>query len=1053
MRKLLLLMFLIVSCVGHLWAQRTITGTITSAEDGKPLSGVSVLILGTTKGTLTDFEGKFQLTDVPENARLRITLFGYSQQEVEVGDRTNLNIALETEAADLDEVVITSFGIKRDKKALQYSVTEIEGSDFTEAREVNIANALSGKVAGVNAVNLSSGPAGSSRVIIRGNVSLTGNNQPLYIVDGVPIDNSTFGQAGLWGGSDEGDGTSSINPDDIETISVLKGANAAALYGSRASNGVILITTKSGRSRKGIGIEFNSNFVFEDVINHFDFQDQYGHGRDGLAPADANEAWSFGNSSNWGARFNGQMVPQFDGVSRPYTFQQDENIKRFYQTGSTWTNTLGFSGGNENHNIRLNASILDNKSVLPNAGFKRRNVSMSYNGKFADRVTVTSKVLYSNEDAQNRPRIADSPGNATNALYTLPYSLNVNDLRGDPNKLGAVPEGFVPMDGKAPGEELQISNNLWNANPWWAAYQFENDDVRDRVITSNVVRVDVTDFLYVQGRASMDWYTRRETDITPYGTGYARRGNMQERERRVREINLEAIVGLSKTFGDISVDAFGGYNRMRRSSETLALTGNNFNIPFFHTVSNLANQSIGYDISKEGINSIFGSATIGYKDYLYLTGTARRDWFSTLDPDNNDIFYPSVGGSLVFSELLGLDASGLLTFGKLRASWAQVGGDTDPYRRDLTYRLGQGHLGQPTASIQQSSLPNPFLVPLTSTEFEVGTELAFFNNRMGLDLTFYSQRTTEDILSASISRTSGFNSTTVNVGEMKNQGIELLLRGRPVQTADFSWDVSFNFAYNDNEVVSLAEGLEEIRNSGNLGQPRTRWAFIFNVVGEPFGVIKGFTQEMINGQPVFNPETGQPVQSSEISILGNGVHKYTGGMTNSISWKGLYADILIDFKAGGDIYSGTNVRQVGSGGHRMTVEPVSGLGFVSEGREKITVTGVSPDGEAFTKVLDATETDGFWGAYSQLSDRFIYDASFIKLRHVSVGYTIPRTMMDKLPVNAIRLSFVARNLALLLNHMENVDPESTYNNSNAQGLDYYSFPQTRSYGFNLRIDF
>lgn len=1037
------------------WAQRTISGTVTSSEDGSALPGVSVLVVGTTKGAITDAEGKFTLSDVAEGATLRFNLFGYAAQDVDAGSRNTINVVLQSEAADLDEVVITAFGIEKDKKALQYSVTEIAGDNFQEARELNVANALAGRVAGVNASNLSTGPAGSTRVVIRGNVSLTGNNQPLYVVDGVPIDNQSFGQAGLWGGTDEGDGMSSINPDDIETMTVLKGANAAALYGSRASNGVILITTKTGKSRSGIGVDFNSNFVFEDVINQFDFQDQFGHGRDGLAPADQDEAWQFGNSSNWGERFDAnRLVPQFDGVSRPYVFQQDENVRRFYRTGYTWTNTLGFSGGNENHRMRLNSSHLKNESVMPNSGYERINVSMSYNGKFAEKLTLTSKILYSHENAQNRPRIADSPGNATNALFTLPFSLNVNDLRGDPDKLGAVPVGFDPVDGKDVGEEMQISNNLWNANPWWAAHQFENDDKRDRIISSNVLRFDITDFLYVQGRASLDWFTRRETNITPFGTGYQRRGSMNEAERRVQETNFEGIIGFDETFGDFSINAFAGYNRMRQSTETLNLSGNNFNIPFFNTVQNLANQSLGYGLGQKGINSVFGSATFGYKDYLYITATAREDYFSTLADESNQILYPSVGGSLVFTEMLGMDETGILTFGKLRASWAQVGGDTDPYNLLLTYGLGQGHLGQPNANIQQSALPNPDLVPLTSTEFEIGADLRFLNNRIGVDFTYYRQRTTDDILSATISNASGFNSTIVNVGEMTNTGIELLLTGRPVQTPDFSWDVSFNVAYNENEVVQLAEGLDEIRNSGNLGQPRTRQAFIFNIVGQPFSAIKGFSQEYINGQPVFDPDNGQPVRSTEVVYLGNGVHKYTGGLTNTLNWKGIYADILIDFKADADIYSGTNVGLVGSGAHRMTTERVEGPGFVAEaGRTSITVNGVDPDGEALSMVVPTEDIDNFWGAYGTLSDRFIYDASFIKLRQVSLGYSIPRTLLANTPFNSIRLSFVARNLAILFSKLENVDPESTANNSNAQGWDYFSFPQTRSYGFNLNVRF
>lgn len=1050
MRKSLLLSLLVALSTMQLWAQGQITGRVTSSTDGSGLAGANVVVVGTLTGAVTDFDGNFKL-NAPSDGTLKVSYVGYAEQEVAINGRTTINISLEPQDVSLDEVVVTAFGIERDKKALQYSVTEVDGSSFQEARELNLANSLAGKVAGVNASNLSTGPAGSSRVIIRGNVSLTGNNQPLYIVDGIPIDNSSFGQAGLWGGVDQGDGMSSINPDDIETLTVLKGANAAALYGSRASNGVILITTKSGKNRKGIGVELNSNFVFETPIDFFDFQDQYGQGRDGLAPADAAEAWGYGNGNNWGARLDGSMVPQFDGVSRPYVYLRDQNIQNFYRNGTTWTNTIGFSGGDANHQVRLNASVLDNKSIQPNAGYKRRNITASYNGKFGDRITLVSKVMYSNEDAQNRPRIADSPGNSMNALLSLPMNYDVNDLYGDPNKPGAVPEGVITQDAKSTGEELQISNNLWNANPWWAAYQFDQDDLRDRVITSQQARLDITDFLYVQGRVGMDWYVRRETSLTPYGTGYQRRGSMNESERRVREINMEAILGFSDTYGDLSVDAFIGANRMRQQFETLSLGGNNFNIPFFHTFANLQNQSPGYGFSAKGIDSYFGSATVGYKDFLYLTGTARQDWFSTLNPETNSILYPSLGGSFVFSEILNLGNSGF--FGKLRASWAQVGGDTNPYNLLLTYGLGQGHLGQPNASIQQGSIPNPFLVPLTSTEFEVGFDLRFLNNRLGLDVTYYNQVTTDDILNATISGSSGFDQTTINIGEMQNRGLELLLTARPVQTKDFNWNISFNMGINDNKVISLSEGIDEIRSAGGLGEPRTRWAFIFNVVGEPFGTIKGFTQQMIDGKPVFNPDNGQPVRSNETEILGQGVHRYTGGITNSINFKGIYADFLIDFKTGGQLYSGSNVRFVGSGDHRMTVEPTEGLGFVSEGRDKITVTGVDPNGDAFTKVLDAEETDGFWGAYSQLSDRFIYDASFIKLRQVSLGYSIPASVLNNVPVRTIRVSFVARNLALLLSNLENVDPESVYNNSNAQGLEYFSFPQTRSYGLNVKIDF
>ena len=1053
MKKTLLLVF--VCCLMGLGisAQKIVTGTITDSQGGDPLIGVNVMIDGTTLGTITDFDGNYEI-EVPANAALRFSYTGFEDTVVDVGGQSVISIEMSSGVL-LDEVVVTSLGMARSKKSLGYSVQEVKGESFQEAREINIGNALAGKIAGVNVSSIASGPAGSSRVIIRGNTSLGGNNQPLYVIDGVPMDNSGFGQAGLWGGADEGDGMSSVNPDDIENMTVLKGANAAALYGSRASNGVILITTKSGKNTKGLGIEVNSNLVAETYLFPYEFQETHGNGFNGRKPANGDEAWnSWG--SNWGPELDGSQVPIFNGETRPYTFQTYDNLEKFYQTGTTFTNSIGFTQGGEDYSVRLNFSDLRSKAITPNQGFDRQNVSLSYRGTFADRIEVTSKVLYSHEFANNRPRIADSPGNAFQAILRLPSNYNIDDLLGDPNKPGAIREGD-PIIGsnKFVGGEMQMSPDLWNANPYWAAYQFDNDDVRDRIINSNVVRFNITDFAYIQGRFSMDWYTRRDTDITPTGTGFQLNGSMQERERRIREVNLEGLIGINHRIGDITIDGFVGGNRMRRQSETLSLTGNDFNIPFFHQVSNLQNQNIGYGFSGEGINSVLGSATVGYGNFVYLTATARNDWFSTLNPETNSILYPSIGGTLVFSELLNLPANSALTFGKFRASWAQVGGDTDPYRLDLTYGLGVGHLDQPSANIQQNSIPNPLLKPLTSTELEFGVDLRFFNNRLGVDFTYYDQTTTDDILNASIAESSGFSGTTINIGEITNTGVELLLTGRPVQTSKFSWDVGLNFAFNDSEVVQLAEGLNQIRVDGGLGEPRTRWAFIEHVVGRPFGTITGFVQERdANGTPVFNAANGQPVRTSSTEILGNGVARYTGGLTNDFQIGPVHLDLLVDFKAGGQIYSGSNVRFVGGGWHQNTVSEWTDEGIVANGRESVVVTGVDQEGNPYTHSLDPeTEIPGFYGAYSQLSDRFIRNGSFAKLRQISAGYSLPQSIIGSTPLQSVRLSIVARNLLVLYDKIENVDAESTYNNSNAQGLDYYGLPTTRTFGFNLKASF
>jgi len=1050
--KKLLMIFILLGVGLTMYGQQTVRGTITGADDGEALIGVSVMIEGTTTGTVTDFDGNYEL-NVPSGGNLLISYTGYDEMVVPVNNQSVVDIAMKS-GVMLDEVVVTSLGMARTKKALGYSVEEIKGESFQEAREINIGNALAGKIAGVNVSSIASGPAGSSRVIIRGNTSLGGNNQPLYVIDGVPMDNSGFGQSGLWGGADEGDGMSSVNPDDIETMTVLKGANAAALYGSRASNGVILITTKSGVKKKGLGIEFNTNIVAEQYVFPYEFQETNGNGFNGEKPTSADEAWnSWG--SNWGPELDGSQVPIFSGELKPYTFEMYNNLEKFYNTGTTLTNSLGFTQAGDDYSVRLNFSDLRSKAITPNQGFDRQNVSLSYRGNFADRVEVTSKVLYSHEFAKNRPRVADSPGNAFQAILRLPANYNIDDLRGDPDKPGAIPLGFESPDPKGPGEELQMSPDLWNANPYWAAYQHSNNDVRDRIITSNVIKFNLTDYAYIQGRFSMDWYTRRDTDITPYGTGYQRLGSIQERERRIREVNIEGLIGVNHRIGDFTFDGFVGGNRMRRESETLSLEGSDFNIPFFHQVKNAQNQVVNYGISQEGINSVLGSATVGYGDFVYLTATARNDWFSTLNPETNSILYPSIGGTLVFSELLNLPSNHPISFGKFRASWAQVGGDTDPYRLLLTYGLGNGHLDRPTAGIQQGSIPNPLLKPLTSSEIELGFDMRFLKNRLGVDFTWYSQKTTDDILNASIAESSGFSGTTINIGEITNQGVELLLSGTPIQKKNFSWDVGFNFAFNDSKVVQLAEGLERIRVDGNLGEVRTRAAFVEHIVGQPFGTITGFVQERNDaGVPVFNNANGQPVRTSTAEILGNGVARYTGGITNDFQIGPIHLDVLVDFKAGSQIYSGSNSAFYGRGYHQNTVSEWSADGVEANGRTSVVVTGVDQEGNPYTHSLDPeTEIPGFYGAYAQLSDRFIRNGSFAKLRQLSAGYSLPQNILDSTPLQAVRISLVARNLFILFDNIENVDAESTYNNSNAQGLEYYGIPASRNFGFNLKATF
>ncbi|MBA2762518.1 MAG: TonB-dependent receptor, partial [Segetibacter sp.] len=681
------------------------------------------------------------------------------------------------------------------------------------------------------------------------------------------------------------------------------------------------------------------------------------------------------------------------------------------------------------------------------------NATLSANTRIGKRWSLNAKVLYSNEKTKNRPRLSDSPGNANLALYFTPGDINIDDLIGDPNKPGAVPSvemqqqlGISIFDNKKPGEEYQPSSNTFQQNPWWASYQFRNNDVRDRIITNGEVRYNITDFLYVSGQAGMDFYTLKNSRLEPQGTGYNRAGNISEREIRVREVNLQYMLGFNKTFNRFGVNTFFGGNLMRRTNESITANGTGFNTPFLAAINNARQRDFGYGYGKRGINSLFTSAEVSYNNYLFLTATARKDWFSTLNPEDNSIVYPSIGGSFVFSDAFRLPA--WISFGKARLAWAQVGNteSVGPYQTAITYGAGISHLSRPLGGFTAgNNLPNAYLVPFTSTELEYGVEVRFFQNRLGLDITYYDQKTTNDILNAGISQSSGFSTTSVNLGKITNKGVEFLLTGTPIRSA-INWDVSLNFAKNNSKVVSLIENQAQLFAE----EPRTRTAGIFHVVGQPYGVIKGLTQRRdLSGNLVYDT-TGAPLTDNTFQVLGNGVPDFTGGLNNSITWKGLNLTFLLDFRAGGDIYSGTNLRMTQAGFTKQTLQG-------RLGEAPLTITGVTAEGtgfKPFTKTLTPGEARNYWAQLgNRAQENFVYDASFVKLRQITFGYNLPTKLLTRTAIRNLMLSFVARNLAILYKNVPNIDPESAYSSGNAQGLDYFGMPASRTYGFNLRATF
>jgi TonB-linked SusC/RagA family outer membrane protein len=996
---------------------KDITGIVRDVQ-GNPLPGVTVTVKNTNKGTKTDASGTYHIA-ANEGDVLVFSYVGHTPKEMIVGQQASISIVLEETVKGLNELVVTALGIRREARSTGYAVSKIQGADMTKAREISVANSLEGRVAGVNSTPPSTGPGGSSRVTIRGNSSLSGNNQPLYVIDGIPMNNANLGAATMWGGADLGDGISSINPDDIEDMTILKGAAASALYGQRGVNGVILITTKSGKAGQ-LNVDLNSNITVDKINNFLDFQEVYGQGLFGNRPTDQTSALNSGLSS-WGSKLDGADITLFDSKTHPYS-KQGDHLKDFYKTGATLSNTVSVAGGTDKTTFRIALGDLRSNGTYPNTQYIRDNVNLDLNYKLSDKWSGQTNITYAKEVTNNRSNLSDAPGNGNYAIAFLPANVKASYLA----------PGY-----DAQGRETVFSSDLFSTNPFFAAYRFQNNTKKDRVLGMTSLRYSPVSWFYVQGRVANDFFSFNATSITPTGTAYRPNGSLDlERNRQFNEMNADVLIGVNKDItSKLTLNLNAGANLLQKNDKVNDVTASNFAFPFVYNPATAATKNSTVTEYKKEVHSVYGALELAYNNTLYLNLTDRNDWSSTLPKANNSYNYPSATISYVFSENV---KTNWLNFGKLRAGYAQVGGDADEYKTALYYNTMGNTINGVYIGDISNNIPNKTLKPLKVKELEAGAEFKLFGNRVFGDFSYYNKKATNDIVTATVSLGSGYTGALVNVGELQNSGIELMLGGTPVKTASFTWTTTANFAHNKNKVIQLAAGQKEMVVEN--GQSRTEAAFIEHVVGKPYAQIMVYDFKKDEKGNLVVSASGLPQRTDALVSAGTGIPPFSGGWSNELGYKQLHLSFLIDFKYGGHIYSGTNANAYKYGLQKETLT----------GRESgITVTGVSDAGDPVTTNIDAQT---YYSQLATISSLHVYKTDFIKFRSVSLTYDFSSAALHN-KLHGVSISLVGRNLFYFKKSTPNIDPESNYSNSNAQGLEYAGLPTSRSVGVNLNVKF
>lgn len=1009
--RLLLIMTMSFICLAIVAQEQQIAITgIVKDTNGESIIGANIFIEGTTIGTITDINGNFRL-NAPNNGKLIVSYIGYETQKVDINKKTSFTIILKEDSEMLSEVVVTALGIKREKKALGYAMQEVKTDAFTENRSTSVSNMLQGKIAGVQISQSGSGVGGSTRIILRGLNSLSGNNAPLWVVDGLPILDNENG--------DYASGASDINPDDIESISVLKGANAAALYGSRAQNGAIIVTTKKGKEGQ-LQLEYNGYVSMSKAYDSYELQNVYGQGTNGQ--------FSLAAKGSWGPKMEGQMIPNWrkefygdDNYNDYPMLPQTTFIDDFFRTSMNYVNSVSAASGNEKINTRFSFTDSRNEGLLPNESLNKQNYTLNVEmkGKY---LIFGGKITYFREKNKNRPRWNNGPWNH---LIRIPRNIRLQDLQN-------------PI-----GKDGYIVNWTGNSNGYYNPYEWllnENGNKLERDRLSGMITLtgNITEYLKLTGRIGLD----RISDNVEQYNAYHNKAQTPNYLIRIsnktnEELNADLMFNFDKSFKDITVTANLGIATYYNKFRSLSGDSGQAIIPSFIALSNGKSKLATQDFSSKRVNSILGNATVGYKSYVYLDVTARNDWSSTLPSDNWSYFYPSASLSGILSEICNMPDDYYL---KMRGSIAKVGNDTDPYSLYNVYTLSA--LGEYTIGQTASTFPLASLKPEETTSWEIGFDYRMFGNRLGIDFTYYKSTTINQILSITVPGSSGYTSKLINAGKMESKGIEFVVNATPIQTKDWRWDITLNWGKNSTRNIYLDEKIKrytfEQHNSIRIGS-------VVVDEGGKFGDIVSTTYMRNDNGRILVDDNGLPlINTKSEKVIGNMLPDWTGSFNTTLTWKDITLSTLIDIRYGGEFLSLTDALSCGAGNSARTLE----------GRDGLVVNGiVQSTGQENTRKITAQQYYSTIAGDYPVGEEFLHDATYVKLREISLGYTLPQSWFKNTPINKIKVAFVGRDL-LNIYKAAPINAEFAQNSQDVyQAYELAALPSTRTLGFSLNVKF